>query len=77
MSNKTNKQFVDNTLKETSDFVVFRVDTNKIDKRIKFYTDPNFPKGQAVFTYVNIPRETIDGCFEFQIDEENEICKTP
>ena len=44
-----------------NDFKIITIDRNKCDK-ITFYTDPNFSKNIAVFTYDNVPPSAIIRC---------------
>lgn len=62
---KTNKEFKNNNLIENEEFVIIQIDTTRIQGNIKFYPDPNFPKGIAVFTYANIHSNTIVKYFNF------------
>lgn len=62
---KNNKTYTNNQLIENDDYVIIQVDTQKFNGNIKFYPDPNFPKGIAVFTYGNIPPKCITQYFKF------------
>lgn len=62
-SEKKNKTFNKETkeLNSESKFIVIQIDITRLDiKKVQFFSDPNFD-GIGVFTYNNIPSNTITG----------------
>ena len=39
---------------------LLRIDLNKLPKNISFFEDPNFKMGEAIWTYNNIPPNSIE-----------------
>lgn len=66
--NKSNKEFIDNNLQETKDYVLIQIKTENIKKYIKFYPGGNFPSDIAIFCYANMPPTEITNYYYFKIE---------